>query len=377
MRWPEGAQSSGVHCGIKRRKADLGALVFDEPVAWAGVFTTNAAAAAPVRWCRDRLGSSVRAVVVNSGNANACTGDRGVAAVHDVVSAAAEEFHCDPEEVLVASTGPIGVPLPTEKITGCLPLLFKGLEQGLETFAGAILTTDTAIKIARVEAGPATVVGVAKGAAMIAPNMATMLAFLVTDADAPAWELQQMLEAAVDRSFNRISIDGCESTNDSVFLFSTGSAPYNPERLSVAVESACAELAKQIVLDAEGGTKLIEIRVEGARDEAHAVALGRAVATSDLWRAAVHGADPNWGRILSALGSSDRGLDLGAVTVKIGSRAVFERGEPTGETEAAAVEMISDKVTVTCILDLGNGSARFLCPDLSEEYVTLNAEVTT
>ncbi|MFP5297779.1 MAG: bifunctional glutamate N-acetyltransferase/amino-acid acetyltransferase ArgJ [Actinomycetota bacterium] len=375
MKWPLGARSAGVHCGIKHKSADLGAIVFDRPVAWSGVFTTNAAAAAPVGWCRERTGVDVQAMVVNSGNANACTGAAGAMAVREVAEAVAGTLGCDPTEVLVASTGPIGVPLPVPKIVGSLPDLFRSLSGEVSDFARSIMTTDTTLKTVEVSAGPARLVGVAKGAAMIAPNMATMLAFLVTDAAVPGWELQEILAPAVERSFNRISIDACESTNDSVFLFSTGNAPYDPEALAAAVEAACLDLAHQIVSDAEGGTKVIEVFVTGARDEAHAVALARAVTASDLWRAAAHGGDPNWGRILSAMGAADRDLDISTVTISLGETTVFEHGEPRS-VDASSV-MSSDRILVSCALSAGDGSARFWCSDLSEEYVTLNAEVTT
>jgi glutamate N-acetyltransferase/amino-acid N-acetyltransferase len=377
--WPDGVRSSGVACGIKAEGArDLGVIVADEAVTWAGTFTKNAAAAAPVAWCRGRLGSPVRAIVVNSGNANACTGPRGDEAVAETANAAAAKIGCAPEQVLVASTGPIGVPLPIERLTGSLSRAIDGVTPETESFAEAILTTDTRPKLTDRAAGGARITGVAKGAAMLAPNMATMLAFLVTDAalDGPA--LQGALDHAVARTFDRISVDACESTNDSVFLLATGRVADVPERAFVEqLEAACADLAEQMVRDAEGGSKLVRIGIEGAASEAEAVALGKAVAASALWRSAVHGGDPNWGRILSALGSADRLLDTGSVALSIGDEVVFAEGGPAGSLELAAKHMAGDVVEVTCVVGAGPGNAHVLTSDLSPEYVTLNAYGTT
>ena len=379
VRWPAGTRSSGVPSGIKGAAApDLGLLVFDEPASWAGTFTQNAAAAAPVLWCRSRLGTPVRALVVNSGNANACTGSAGEAAVVTEARAASAHLDCEPDQVLVASTGPIGVPLPVDSIVEGLGPAVEALDAGVDAFAGSILTTDTTPKTASARAGEAHVVGVAKGAAMLAPNMATMLAFVVTDADVDHGTLQKVLDVAVDRSFNRISVDACESTNDSVFLFATGKTPLGDvESLVEATTSVCQELALAMVRDAEGGSKLVRIVVEGASDESAACSLGRAVASSALWRAAVHGADPNWGRVVSALGSADRTLDLGATSIAIGDVEVFSKGEPVADISSAHSAMQGDEIELRCIVGSGPGTATFLTSDLSPEYVTLNAEGTT
>ena len=379
MKWPAGARSAGVAAGIKEGGApDLGVIAFDEPVTWAGTFTQNAAAAAPVLWCRSHLGTQVRALVVNSGNANACTGSAGEAAVVTSAEAASGHLGCEPDQVLVASTGPIGVPLPVELIVGGLGAAVETLDPGVDAFAGSILTTDTTTKIATARAGDAHVVGVAKGAAMLAPNMATMLAFVVTDADVDAGTLQKVLDVAVDRSFNRISVDACESTNDSVFLFATGTTPVSDvDSLLAATTSVCEELALAMVRDAEGGSKLVRIVVEGASDENAACSLGRAVASSALWRAAVHGADPNWGRVASALGSADRTLDLAATSIAIGDVEVFSKGEPVADISAARAAMEEDEIDLRCVVGSGPGAATFLTSDLSPEYVSLNAEGTT
>ena len=379
MRWPAGVRSAGGSCGIKDDGSpDLGVLVFDEPAVWAGTFTSNAAAAAPVTWSRALRGHPVRGLVVNSGNANACTGAGGDAATHATARAAAGALECTAEEILVASTGPIGIPLPVDKVVAGIPAAVTELGADLEAFAQSILTTDSSIKVSAASAEVSRVVGVAKGAAMLAPNMATMLAFLVTDAAASRSALKRCLQEAVDRSFNRISVDACQSTNDSVMLFSTASqTEIEPDGLAACVHEVCAELAEQIVRDAEGGSRLVRIVVEGAGSEASAVALGHSIAASVLWRAAVHGADPNWGRIVAAMGSASPALDLGRLTVRIGEEVVFDRGEPVGSLETAGKWMDSDEVTVTCGLDMGEESAVVLTSDLSEEYVALNAEGTS
>ena len=378
-RWPAGVHGSGLPCGIKPGGAyDLGVLVTDEAVSWAGTFTKNAAAAPPVAWCRSRLGAPVRALVVNSGNANACTGPAGDSAVAEVASAAATAVGCAREEVLVASTGPIGVTLPVARITAVLPQAFERAGPDVATFADAILTTDTRPKLTERAVDAARICGVAKGAAMLAPNMATMLAFLVTDAAVDEEVLQGALTRAVARTFDRISVDACESTNDSVFLFATGRAGRVPvDRFAEELQAACADLAEQMVRDAEGGSKLVRISVEGAASEDAAAALGRAVAASVLWRSAVYGADPNWGRVLAALGAADRSLDPTGLTVAIGDEAVFVRGAPAGSLELAAKHMAGDVVEVSCTVGTGPGAAELLTADLSPEYVTLNAYGTT
>ena len=379
MRWPAGVRSAGVSCGIKDDgSTDLGMLVFDEPAVWAGTFTSNAAAAAPVTWSRALRGHPVRGLVVNSGNANACTGAVGDAATYATARAAAVSLGCTAEEILVASTGPIGVPLPIDKVVAGIPAAVTDLGSDYEAFAQSILTTDSSIKVSAATAGGSSVVGVAKGAAMLAPNMATMLAFLVTDAAVSRSALKTCLGEAVDRSFNRISVDACQSTNDAVMLFSTASdTQIGTDVFADCVHEVCSELAEKIVRDAEGGSRLVRIVVEEAAGEASAVALGHSIAASALWRAAVHGADPNWGRIVAAMGSVSPSLEVGRLTVRIGEEVVFDRGEPVGSLETAAKWMDSDEFTVTCGLGMGEGSAVVLTSDLSEEYVALNAAGTS
>jgi glutamate N-acetyltransferase / amino-acid N-acetyltransferase len=378
VKWPEGFVSAGLACGIKGGQVlDLGLLASATgPVQWAGTFTRNAAAAAPVLWSKARLGSPVRALVVNSGNANACTGAAGERAAEATAERAAEVLGCSSDEVLVASTGPIGIELPVDKLLAGLPVLSAELGADCDAFATSIMTTDTVPKLAHAQVGDAAIVGVAKGAAMLAPNMATMLAFVATDAQVD--DLQSFLSGAVRLSFDRISTDACESTNDSVFLLSSGAAgPVDPDDFSKALGEVCQSLAEQMVRDAEGGSKLVRVGVSGAASGEQAADLGRAVAASALWRAALHGSDPNWGRVVSALGSCDRSLDLSAVSVDIGDVRVFAAGEPTGELGAAAGEMNGDEVLVRCVVGTGPGEAEILTTDLSPDYVTLNATGTS
>ncbi|MDQ3963124.1 MAG: bifunctional glutamate N-acetyltransferase/amino-acid acetyltransferase ArgJ [Actinomycetota bacterium] len=370
--WPAGIASAGVAAGIKAEGLDLGVIVGEAPLTWAGVFTRNAAAAACVGWDRARLGAPVRVLVVNSGNANACTGAAGEAAVRETAQATAAALGCEPEEVLVASTGPIGVPLDAGKIAGSIPHALAALSGSAESFAQAIVTTDTYTKVA-VSPGTPTFVGVAKGAAMVAPGMATMLAFVATDAAVTHAELQGALAPAVERSFNRICIDGCESTNDSVICLTTGTVACGPERLASGLQDVCNQLALAIARDAEGGTKLVRVQVTGASDESTAAGFGRAIASSSLWRAAVHGADPNWGRVLAALGAHDRSLDLASVEIAIGPETVFKFGEVVGSLEAARKAMDEDSFELSCVVGSGPGAAEVLTADLSPAYVTLNA----
>ncbi|MGH2749106.1 MAG: bifunctional glutamate N-acetyltransferase/amino-acid acetyltransferase ArgJ [Actinomycetota bacterium] len=375
--WPSGVAAAGMACGIKPGGVpDLGVLVADRPVAWAGSFTTNAAAAACVRWSRSLLGKPARAVVVNSGNANACTGGAGEGAVATTAQVAAAAIGCKASEVLVASTGVIGIPLEVDKIVDALPTALANASSDPGRFAEAILTTDSTTKIAGASHGGASVIGVGKGAAMIAPNMATMLAFLVTDARVDG-SLQQVLTSAVEASFNRISIDGCESTNDSVFLLSTEAVDVDTDALRLAVGTVCAELAEQMVRDAEGASRMVRIKVSGAADDLIATELGRAVAQSALWRAAVHGADPNWGRVLAAAGAFERSLDLSRVQLAIGSEVVFADGEPCGSLDLAAKAMDAEEIEVSLSVGAGRGTGEILTADLSPDYVTLNAFGTT
>lgn len=373
--WPEGVTGSGVVAGIKSPKApDLGIVHVEKPAAWAGTFTRSGAAAAPVTWSRRLLGRPLRAIVVNSGNANACTGAAGEAAVVETAQAAADALGCGPDAIAIASTGPIGVTLPVDRVVASVPSALTSLTDDVAPFADAILTTDTRRKVARGRGDGFEVVGVAKGAAMLAPNMATMLAFVAIDAAVAPDVLQRVLTGAVRTTFDRISVDACQSTNDSVFLVASGAAaPVGEAELQGPVTAVCADLAEQMVRDAEGGSRLVRIRVAGAGDEQGAEALARGVAESALWRAAVHGGDPNWGRIVAALGAADPLLDLSDVAIAIGSETVFHSGEPVGSLEDAARAMTAGDVLVSCRVGDGPTEVELLTADLSPAYVSLNA----
>ncbi|MBA2273268.1 MAG: bifunctional glutamate N-acetyltransferase/amino-acid acetyltransferase ArgJ [Actinobacteria bacterium] len=379
MRWPRGFAGAGVACGIKGDgRLDLGLIVAEEGVSWAGAFTANGAAASCVRHCRALLGRATRAVVVNSGNANACTGQAGSRAVTVVTEEVAREIGCLPQEVLVASTGPIGVPLPTKLLVGALPRAMGSLSGEVGPFAASILTTDTGTKTAKADLGGASITGVAKGAGMLAPNMATMLAFIVTDARIPTRPLQTIFTDAVTRTFNRVVVDGCESTNDSAFLLSSCRGErVDSDRWTRGLHDVCSDLAQQMAHDGEGATKSFRVGVAGAKDEASAVALGRAVASSALWRAAVNGADPDWGRIVAALGSVDRFLDLTALTISIGDVQLLRKGQPTGLQNDAERIMQARDFDVTCEVGAGSASARVLSADMSCDYVRINAHGST
>ncbi|HSH21039.1 MAG TPA: bifunctional ornithine acetyltransferase/N-acetylglutamate synthase, partial [Candidatus Caenarcaniphilales bacterium] len=306
------------------------------------------------------------------------TGEAGVAAVRTTAEAAAAALGCSPREVLVASTGPIGVQLPVEKVTSAIPAAAAALSSDATDFAQAILTTDRTTKTARVKRSGYEIVGVAKGAAMLAPNMATMLAFIGTDAALEPALLQQGLSRAVARSFDRVCVDACESTNDSVFLLSSGRAGvHDPDGFAADLEQLCLDLAEQMVRDAEGGSRLVRIQVVGASDESDGLALARGVAASALWRAALHGSDPNWGRVLAALGAVQRDLDVSKVDVAIGSHVVFTAGAPAGSLARAREQMLADEFTVRCRVGAAETSVEVLTTDLSPEYVTLNATGTS
>jgi glutamate N-acetyltransferase / amino-acid N-acetyltransferase len=375
LTWPAGVRSSGVSAGIKEGgEADLGIMALEAPGAWAGTFTRSGAAAAPVRWSRALIGRPLRAVVVNSGNANACTGAAGEIAVAETARAAAAEVGCSPQEIAVASTGPIGIALPVAKVLHGIPSAVQHLSPDAASFAHAILTTDSKPKLAHRGGAGFEVAGVAKGAAMLAPNMATMLAFVATDAALPPAELQAALTRAVATTFDRIDVDGCQSTNDSVFLLSSGAAgPVGEAELAGLVKDVCADLAEQMVRDAEGGSRFVRIRVTGADDEASAEALARGVAASALWRAAVHGGDPNWGRVAQAIGAALPGsaplaYDIWIDGVQVCAGGVAIPHEPP---------VLGDEVEYVVGLPGEGAETEVFFSDLSHEYVTINAEYTT
>jgi glutamate N-acetyltransferase/amino-acid N-acetyltransferase len=373
-------------------------VVGDPGTVAVGVFTTNQVVAAPVVWSRDRLAGSAdaRVVVLNSGNANACTGPAGPAAVLATVERAAAELGCRAEQVLVCSTGVIGVPLDVARVTDGVAKAAGALDRsGGPAAAEAIRTTDTVAKQAGTRvAGGATVGGMAKGAAMLAPELhATMLAVLTTDAVAEPAVLRAALAAGTATTFNRITVDGAQSTNDTVLLLASGASGARPDPgdLAGAVRAVCHDLAGQMLADAEGGTKVLSVQVGGAADEAEALAVARRVADSPLVKAAVYGGDPNWGRVLQAAGTAGVGFDPGMARLEVAGgpgaagieppAAPLERvllvsqGRPTGADATAA--MAAPEIEVRLHLGGTGPWAEVRTSDLTPEYVRLNSEYTT
>ena len=378
---PAGFVAAGVHCGIKANgNADLAlvATADSRPVAAAGVFTTNKATAAPVVTTKRHLeatGGQAAAVVLNSGNANAATGASGLADAEETCALVAAELGCSPDEVLVCSTGLIGIPLPMDALTsGIAPVAAALRPDGGTAAAEAIMTTDTVAKEVVVEGEGFVVGGIAKGAAMLAPNMATMLAVLTTDAEASPEVLQAALRAGVADSFNAMSVDGCTSTNDTVLLFASGEAgPVDEDALFEAVADACADLARQMVGDAEGATKVVEVRVVGAASDEDAARAARRVAESSLCKCSWYGQDPYWGRVVSELGSSGAEFDPDKVSVAYGGIKVCRKGvNSMHDVSALAEVMAAPYIEVEADLGLGKGSAVILTNDLTHAYIDEN-----
>jgi glutamate N-acetyltransferase/amino-acid N-acetyltransferase len=387
---PRGFVAAGVHCGVKRAKKDVAVVASMLPAHAAAMFTVNTVPAAPVLVDKQQLrsGTAVRALVINSGNANACTGERGLNDAWTMVRTAAAALGVKDAEVLVSSTGVIGQYLPMGKIAEGISAAVAALSpQGGTDAADAIMTTDTFRKqlAVRVDLGgtPVTLGGMAKGSGMIAPNMATMLGFVTTDAAVHPALLHDALREAVDRSFHRITVDGDTSTNDMVALMANGSAG-NPvldgkddPRYGVfraALEHLLVRLAKMIVVDGEGATKFVEITVRGASTDADAVRAARAVATSSLVKTAINGEDANWGRIIAAVGNSGITFDGANTEILFGDVPILRPHYVIDFSEERAREVLSAKeVRITVDLHAGRGQATFWTCDLSREYVAINA----
>lgn len=380
---PSGFQTSALRCGVKKRAGDdLGLLLADAAAPAAALFTRNELLGAHITVCRENLtrsGGSVRAVLVNSGNANCATGVAGVEDARELCATLAAAIGCPPEQVLMISTGVIGARLPVARIAAALPeLLAQCSADGFERFARAIMTTDTRQKIVERTGDGWSLVGCAKGAGMIHPDMATMLAFALTDAGLPSDPLT-LLRASADRSFQRLTIDGDTSPNDTVLLWGSGRTEVDGEELEGVVTGAYQELCRAIAADGEGATRLITVRVTSASSEAEATHVGRLIATSPLVKTAVTGRDPNWGRILAAAGRAGLPLDLERVVVSIGDAVLYADGRPHPECEPQAHRHLADETEVTLGIDLARGraSAEVWTCDLTREYVTINAEYRT
>ena len=395
---PDGFLAAGITAGLKASgKPDLSLLLAPEGAVCAGTFTTSLVRAACVDLCAERLAASggrARAVLTNSGQANACTGDRGLIDSQRATQAMADRLGLAAEEVLICSTGVIGVPIPMDTLLAGLDPLAEALSpEGGAAAATAILTTDLIDKQIALEATlggqRVRIGGMAKGSGMIHPNMATMLGYLSCDAGVPAELWQAMVKRAVDRSFNAITVDGDTSTNDTYLAFAAG-APLNPEHfeaLEAGLTAVSQHLAKAIARDGEGATCLLEVQVEGAHDDAAARSIARTICGSSLVKTAVHGRDPNWGRIVAAAGRAGVAFEPEAVALWLGPHQLMAAGQPLSFDRPAASQYMRDAAagayleadTVAIRLQVGDGPGRgcaWGC-DLSDQYVRINADYTT
>lgn len=377
---PNGFRAAGVAAQIKKNgNPDVALLVSDRDCSAAAVFTTNKVKAAPVLRGQQILkthASQMRAVLINAGCANACTGDQGLQNAADSALALATEMHIsEPERVLTMSTGVIGVQLPMDKFRAGIFSATKGLGTDLTPAAHAIMTTDTVPKMANAQKEGYSLVGMAKGSGMIHPNMATMLSVVVTDAVVSASRLRLCLSAATKRSFNRISVDGDSSTNDTLLVLANGASGVKPSReeFEETLTDVCIDLAKQVARDGEGATKFITILVTGAASEKQAETVGRTIATSPLVKTAFYGEDANWGRIVCAAGYSGEDVDPARLSLWFGGVHVFAYGQPTQYNDADATNAMKPKdVEIHIDLGLGQSYATVWTCDMSHEYVTIN-----
>ena len=387
-----GFLTAGVACGLKKNnQKDLGLIYSETPADVAGVFTRNLVQAAPVLLDRQRITSGVcRALIVNSGNANCCNGHQGMQAALRMGKSAAEGLDVSEDEVLVASTGVIGEPLPIEKIESAVPGLIDAMHQdGVLNFAQAIMTTDTVPKVisrqGELDGKTFTVTGVAKGAGMIRPDMATMLCFVMTDVQVTPGVLKQMLVASVNRSLNRITVDGDTSTNDTALLMASGVSgikienPAQREAFQAVLDDVLIALAKWLIKDAEGATKFVEIVVKGAASDKEAHQIADTVANSNLTKTAFFGEDANWGRILAAAGRAGVPIEPQKIDILFGSVLMIQNGMGCGQAaEAEATKILKQpEYDITIDLKMGSGSATVFTCDFSIDYVKINADYRT
>ncbi len=390
VNFPRGFRSAGVYCGIKKPGLlDLALIVSETEASVAGMFTTNRACAAPVQWSRQvAAGGKARAIVANSGNANCLTGEQGMRDAQRMAELVARRLGCAPTQVIVASTGVIGVPLPMNAVEAGIGQAFERLSDGDDrATADAILTTDNASKRAALEvatpAGAVRIGAIAKGAGMIAPNMATMLAFIATDAAIDPDDLQACLRRVVDATFNSITVDGDTSTNDMVIALANGASGValtgkSLEAFEAGLYQVCEYLAKRIVKDGEGASRIFEVRVSGAADVDAARRIARTIAESQLVKTAIHGGDPNWGRIIAAAGRAGAPITVERAQLFLQGTLVFENGRPTEYDERALIQaMQADEVHIVLTLSDGDGAAHFWSSDLTAEYVKINAHYRT
>ena len=393
-----GFRAAAVAAGMRYQgRPDLGLIVSDEPAAAAGVFTRSKVKAAPVLWSREKLFAVSAlddapkkrwAIVVNSGQANACTGEAGAAAAEASARAIADAVGLPKDQVLLASTGVIGEVVNVEALSRSVPELTAGLSpDGLPFVARAMMTTDTRPKIIQAEGEidgkPFRVVGLAKGSGMIAPNMATMLSFILTDADVTSGFLQGVLKRGAAKTFNNVTVDGDTSTNDSLFALASGLAGNTPladtdslgaDIFEDVMVGVMAELAKMLAADGEGATKLVRIVVSGAVDEFQAKDAAMTVANSPLVKTALFGEDPNWGRIMGALGRSRADFDPGEVTITVQDQLMVKNGLGAGNEDGVAAAMRAGEIPIFIDLGAGSATAEVYTCDLSVEYIRINAD---
>lgn len=386
---PKGFKTYALEAGVKyANRKDVGIIYSEIPAVYAGIFTSNKVFAAPVKLCRERLGQKIQSVVVNSGNANACTGQQGYKDALAICTQAEKQFNLQKSKALSLSTGVIGIPLPVEKILNALQNIEKAVT-GAEAFSQAIMTTDTfpkcISKTVEINNKKVTLIGFSKGAGMIAPNMATMLGFILTDAKIGQKKLQKMVAENAGDTFNAITIDGDMSTNDSLIVLANGQSEAvikgkeEKQLFKKALFEIMEGLAKLIVKDGEGATKLIEVSVENAKTPKDAKKIGNAICNSLLVKTAFFGNDPNWGRILAAAGYSGAKVHEEKTELYYMGQLIFSKGKPIEYDKPKLVEKLKDskEIPVRIILNEGKASKRFFTCDLSYDYVKVNAEYTT
>ena len=377
---PVGFKFAAVNAGVKSKetmKLDMGLILCDSPATTVGVFTTNKVKAAPVQIGMENIKKGIiRAILANSGNANACTGSEGMEDARILLNAVAENLDIGPEEILPMSTGVIGLRLPVERMLDKVSLLVKSLGDDPEPFETAIMTTDTFPKIVSKKAGDATVLGFAKGAGMIAPNMATMLSVILTDAKINIAQLRIIVNESTDNSFNVITVDGDMSTNDTLVAMSSGRIETTLDEIKDAIRETINDLAMMVVRDGEGATKLVKVCVNGAvsRDDAKIAAM--AVANSLLVKTALFGADPNWGRIVCALGYSGADINPDKISIKINGLVVSEQGIQSKLFNEKKVHLAlkGKEIIIEINLNIGKGTFTAWTTDISYDYVKINAE---
>ncbi|MCM3115773.1 bifunctional ornithine acetyltransferase/N-acetylglutamate synthase [Neobacillus sp. MER 74] len=389
---PKGYKAGGMHCGIKRKRLDLGYIVSEVPATAAGVYTTNIFQAAPLLVTQESIAkeNKVQAIIVNSGNANACTGEQGLMDAFAMQKSFANELGLQDHLVAVTSTGVIGELLPMEKVLTGIKQLLNPENQDENHFKNAILTTDTCVKHIgvqfKIDGKTVSIGGASKGSGMIHPNMATMLGFVTTDANIAQEDLLAALRDVTNQTFNMITVDGDTSTNDMVLVMANGLAENSqltkdhPEWqiFKQGLKIVCESLAKKIARDGEGATKLVEVQVNGAYSQNAASAVGKAIISSNLVKTAIYGTDPNWGRIVTAIGYSGVAVEPNKVKVAIGPFTVFENGLPSHFVEEEVKEYLeSEIVKLSVELNQGEYSATAYGCDLTYDYVKINASYRT